>query len=162
MLKFQRSIQINAPVETVWAFHERADILNILTPPWQPVQVLWREGGLGVGTSSAFRLWLGPLPVLWLAQHVECEPDRLFADLQTQGPMAHWLHRHRFEPLAASNLGPAQMRLTDEIEYALPAGDWTEPLLKTWVSARLGDMFAYRHRVTKLACERLESCGSSG
>lgn len=149
-LRFERSSLIRASVETVWDFHGRPDVLNILTPPWQPVEVVRREGGLGVGAESEFRLWLGPLPVTWLSRHVVCEPLVLFADEQVQGPMDSWLHRHRFEAAA-----DGQMRLTDSIEYELPAAQATEPLLEQWVEQRLSDMFAYRHRVTRLACERL-------
>ncbi|MDD1437932.1 cyclase, partial [Dolichospermum sp. ST_sed10] len=43
MLHFKHSSIINAPVEVVWKFHERSDILQILTPPWQPVQVVRRD-----------------------------------------------------------------------------------------------------------------------
>ncbi|MDB9482186.1 cyclase, partial [Dolichospermum circinale CS-537/05] len=38
MLHFKHSSIINAPVEVVWKFHERPDIIQLLTPPWQPVQ----------------------------------------------------------------------------------------------------------------------------
>ncbi len=157
MLNFQRSVLINAPIKAVWAFHERPDILKILTPPWQPVQALRREAGvdgmLGLGAESEFRLWLGLVPVPWVARHVACDPPFLFADIQERGPMEHWLHRHRFESVNCAN--QVQTRLTDDIEYALPAGTLTEPLLEQWVTSRLDDMFAYRHRVTKVACERL-------
>ena len=149
-LLFERSTLINASVESVWDFHERPDVLKILTPPWQPVEVIRRQGGLGVGAESEFRLWLGLLPVTWLSRHVACEPLVLFADEQVQGPMASWLHQHRFEEKASG-----KMRLTDSIEYELPAAQATEPLLEQWVEQRLSDMFAYRHRVTRLACERL-------
>lgn len=155
MRQFTRSVKIAAPVEQVWAFHGRPDVLEILTPPWQPVQVVRHTGGLGLGAESEFRLWLGPLPVTWLARHVRCQPPFLFADEQVQGPMVYWLHRHRFEPL-----GDRATRLVDEIDYilpggALPGGTAAEFLLAAWVEARLGDMFAYRHRVTQLACESL-------
>jgi|GEM_PF-1907962 len=43
MLHFQYSSLINATVEEVWNFHEREDILKILTPPWQPVKMIRRE-----------------------------------------------------------------------------------------------------------------------
>ena len=70
-MNFTFSSQIDALVETVWAFYERPDILEILTPPWQPVQVVRREGGLGPGAISEFRLWLGPIPLTWLAYHTD-------------------------------------------------------------------------------------------
>ena len=159
MRRFEYSSIINATVETVWEFHARPDVLQILAVPWQPVEIVRREGGLGIGAESEFRLWLGLLPVTWLSRHVECEPPFLFVDEQVQGPMEFWLHRHRFEALGQGN-GDRQMRLTDAIEYELPAGEATEPLLEGWIASRLGDMFAYRHRVTKLACEPLKSTAS--
>ncbi|MDY7016458.1 MAG: SRPBCC family protein, partial [Cyanobacteriota bacterium] len=87
MLHFRYSSAIDAPVETVWAFHERPDILQILTPPWQPVRVVRREGGLNLGAVSEFCLFLGPIPIQWVARHTQYEQYRLFVDEQEKGPM---------------------------------------------------------------------------
>ena len=148
MLNFTYSSLINASVETVWQFHERTDILNLLTPPWQPVTVICREGGLGVGAISEFRLSLAGIPVRWIATHIECQPNRLFVDEQTTGPMKSWIHRHEF---VAEN---GQTRLTDAIAYEIPGGWLAEFFLGWWVDARLKDMFRYRHDVTKAECEK--------
>ena len=59
MLHFKYSSVINSSVENVWQFYERPDILQLLTPPWQPVKVIRREGGLGVGAISEFQINLG-------------------------------------------------------------------------------------------------------
>lgn len=147
MLHFQYSSVINAPVETVWQFHERPDILKILTPPWQPVKIIRREGGLGVGAISEFRINLGPIPVKWVAKHIECQSNSLFIDEQIEGPMKSWIHRHQFENTKG------QTKLKDLISYELPGGWLAEFLLGWWVEARLKDMFRYRHEVTKKACE---------
>lgn len=148
MLHFKYSSLIDAPVEVVWNFHERPDILQILTPPWQPVQVIRREGGLDVGAITEFRISLGPIPVPWVARHIECEKNRLFTDKQVSGPMETWVHRHQF---AEEN---GKTRLTDQIDYELPGGWLAELLLEWWVNARLKDMFRYRHEVTKRECEQ--------
>ncbi|MDE5109230.1 MAG: cyclase, partial [Trichodesmium sp. St17_bin3_1_1] len=73
MLHFRYSTLINAPVEVVWKFHERSDILQTLTPPWQPVQIIRHQGGLEIGAISEFIIWLGPIPVKWVAIHTEYE-----------------------------------------------------------------------------------------
>ncbi len=146
MLQFQYSSLINAPVEQVWDFHDRPDILQQLTPPWQPVKVVRRVGGLGVGAVSEFQLWLGPIPVTWVAVHSECQPYRLFVDVQQRGPMVSWTHRHEFQ------LEGQQTRLSDRITFELPGGWLAELLLGWWVKARLTDMFRYRHQVTQRAC----------
>lgn len=147
MLSFRYSSLINAPVNRVWEFHERPDILTLLTPPWQPVEVLRREGGLGVGAISEFRLWLGPIPIDWFARHTECEPYQYFVDEQVKGPMQSWVHRHQFQ---AEN---GQTRLTDSINYELLTGTPLETILGLWVNSRLEEMFRYRHQVTKKECE---------
>lgn len=148
MLNFQYSSLINAPVEKVWQFHERPDILELLTPPWQPVKIIRREGGLDVGAISEFRLSLAGIPIPWIATHIECQPNHLFVDEQTKGPMDSWVHRHEFK----SENG--KTRLTDAIAYEIPGGWLSEFVLGWWVDSRLTDMFRYRHEVTKNHCQR--------
>ncbi len=147
MLNFQYSSLINAPVEIVWQFHERQDILDILTPPWQPVKVIRREGGLDVGAISEFRLWLGIIPIRWIAKHIDCQRYHCFVDEQIEGPMQSWIHRHQF---VEEN---GQTRLTDSINYEILGGWLAEFLLGWWVDSRLKDMFRYRHQVTAKECE---------
>ena len=148
MLHFKRTIEIDAPVEIVWQFHERPDILELLTPPWQPVTVVRREGGLGVGAMTEFLIQLGPIPVKWVACHTECEPNRLFVDEQIDGPMESWVHRHQFVAKQGKTY------LTDAIAFEMPGAGLSEMAIGWWVRDRLNDMFAYRHRTTKEECEK--------
>ncbi|QLE54797.1 SRPBCC family protein [Nostoc sp. TCL26-01] len=147
MLHFQHSSIINAPPEVVWKFHERQDILQLLTPPWQPVQVVRREGGLEVGAITEFKLFIGLVPLTWLARHTECEQYRLFTDVQISGPFESWIHRHQFI------LENGKTRLTDAISYIMPGGDTVEFISGWLVQAQLEAMFRYRHFVTKRECE---------
>ena len=154
MLHFDKTSLVNASTEVVWQFHEHPDILQILTPPWQPVQIIRREGGLDVGAISEFRLWIGIVPVQWVAVHTACEPNHYFVDEQQTGPMAFWKHRHQFKA-QVDEQGGTQTLLTDAIDYALLSGEPIEQLLKWWVNKRLSDMFDYRHQVTRQHCEIL-------
>lgn len=147
MLHFKNSSIINASPEVVWKFHERPDILQILNPPWQPVQVVRREGVLNVGAITEFRLFLGPLPLTWLARHTECEKYRLFTDEQISGPFESWVHRHEFE----SENG--KTRLTDAISFSMPGGGTVEFVSGWLLQVQLEAMFRYRHYVTKRECE---------
>ncbi len=147
MLRFEYSSLIHAPAEVVWSFHERKDVLQLLTPPWQPVKIIRREGGLEVGAISEFRLLLGPIPVRWIARHIECKPYQLFVDEQIDGPMESWVHRHQF---TSAN---GQTKLIDTIEYQLPGGLLSELILGWWVDQRLQDMFRYRHKITQQECQ---------
>ena len=146
MLHFEFSSLINAPVERVWQFYERKDILELLTPPWQPVTIVRREGGLGVGAVSEFRIMLLVIPVRWVARHTECEENHFFVDVQASGPMKSWEHRHEFKP------ENGQTRLTDSISYEIPGGQLSESILGWWVNSRLREMFRYRHQVTEEYC----------
>lgn len=147
MLQFKYSSVIDAPVEVVWNFHERPDVLQLLTPPWQPVQVIRREGGLAIGAITEFRLYLGVLPLTWLARHTECEQYRSFTDQQVSGPFEHWTHHHKFEP------EDGKTRLTDEISFSMPGGDPVEFVSGWLVRMQLDAMFRYRHQITKKECE---------
>ena len=152
MLQFKYSTLIDAPVEVVWNFHEREDILQILTPPWQPVRVIRREGGLDIGAISEFRLFLGLIPITWVARHIHCDRYHFFTDEQSEGPLVSWTHHHQFDREGD------KMRLTDAISYELPGGGWVEFLLGWWVELRLREMFRYRHEVTQReCCQKIQS-----
>jgi ligand-binding SRPBCC domain-containing protein len=137
---FTSSVIIGAPVETVFAFHERADALRLLSPPFPPVRVVSKTGGIEPGS----RVELNVGPFRWVALHTGFEKNRFFEDTQISGPFAKWIHRHEFESVGASTL------LTDRVEYELRG-----KLLIGW-AVRLGmaQMFRYRHAVTKRYCER--------
>lgn len=121
-----------------------------LTPPWQPVEVLRREGGLGPGAETEFRLYLGFFPIRWLARHTdEYEPYRQFTDVQVEGPFEQWTHRHQFTPEGDRTI------LLDKVTFSLPASWASEPLLGGFVRSQLNDLFEFRHRVTQHECEHL-------
>ncbi len=147
MLQFRKSTLINAPVKVVWEFYERPDILERLTPPWQPVQIIRHDGGLDVGAVSEFRIWLGPFPVQWVSRHTVCVAYEKFIDEQQVGPMDSWKHEHRFKQEGN------QTRLIDAIEFSIPGGWFTNWVLGLWVKSRLEQMFEYRHQVTQDYCQ---------
>jgi ligand-binding SRPBCC domain-containing protein len=141
---FVKSVLVHAPVETVFAFHERYDAFRLLSPPFPPVRVV-RKTGCGVETGTKVELKIGP--IRWTALHTSYQKNRLFADEQIEGPFAKWIHRHEFEPAGDAT------RLTDRIEYRLRGGVWMNRLFGWAVQLGLHQMFRHRHRVTKLYCE---------
>ena len=141
MAKFVHQSRFPAPVEKLFAFHERDDIFSLLLPPWQKVKVISRTGGLKIGARVEFRLLLGPFYKTWVAVHTEYEHNRLFTDVQERGPFATWRHQHIFRPD-----GPNASFLRDEIEYSLPLG--LTPLLRPLVEKDLRRMFEFRHQAT--------------
>ena len=140
---FVESVLIDAPVDDVFRFHEREDALALLTPPFPPVRLVCRKGGIDKGARVELRVGV----FRWVALHTAYERNRLFVDEQIHGPFAKWVHRHEFEAA-----GP-KTRLTDRISYELPGGTLVNLLFGWTVSLGLRNMFAHRHRVTKKVCE---------
>lgn len=149
MPTFEYSSRLPAPVERVFAFHERPDALDLLAPPGKKMCVVRRQGGLEAGAEVEFRIPAGPFSIRWLALHTEYEPNRLFTDVQRKGPFRYWRHRHRFEPEGGG------ARLTDSIEFSLPGGPPVDALLGWLVKWRLRTYFRHRHQVT-----RRQVCGA--
>ena len=144
MPTFSKSIIVEAPVETVFGFHEREDALRILSPRFPPVRVIRKTGGIEQG--SRVELKVGPF--LWTALHTDYEKNRLFVDEQIQGPFAEWVHRHEFESVNQTT------RLTDRVEYRMPGGVWMNRLFGWAVQLGLRRMFRERHQITKRYCEK--------
>ncbi|MEQ1884756.1 MAG: SRPBCC family protein [Bryobacteraceae bacterium] len=143
MPTFQKSVLVNAPIETVFGFHEREDALRLLSPAFPPLKVLRKEGGLEPG--SVVELQIGPIH--WVARHSAFVKNTFFEDRQESGPFAQWIHRHEFEAVGHST------RLTDRVEYRLPGGVLVNRLLGWMVNVGLIQMFRERHRATKRYCE---------
>ncbi len=144
MPTFVKTVLVNAPVDRVFAFHERADAFTLLTPSFPPVRVV---GKVGKGVQAGVRVEIRVGPIRWLALHTAYEKNRLFVDEQVSGPFAKWVHRHEFE--AVGN----QTRLTDRVEFALPGGPIVNALLGWAAKLALTDMFRHLHEVTCRICE---------
>lgn len=144
MPTFIMSTIVEAPVETVFGFHEREDALRILSPRFPRLKIIRKTGGISQG--SRVELKIGPF--LWTALHTAYEKNRLFTDQQVQGPFAKWVHRHEFESVGQTT------RLTDRVKYQLPGGEWINRLFGWAVQLALRHMFRRRHRITKLYCEK--------
>jgi len=140
---FVRRTALPQSAERVFAWHARPGALERLTPPFAPVRVVERSGGIEPGARVVLRLPVGPLGVTWVAEHRDLEPGRLFRDVQVSGPFARWEHTHRFLPD-----GPDRSVLEDEVSYALPGGILGDTLGDGQLRQLLAPMFDYRHRVT--------------
>lgn len=132
----RRSV-IPAPPAAVFAWHARPGALARLSPPWDPVEILERRGGLEPGSRVVLRFRVGGLPVRWVAEHRDLEPGRSFTDVQVEGPFRTWRHVHRFLP------DPGGCLLEDDIAFEAPPG-----IPVSWILGHLETVFAHRHRTT--------------
>lgn len=143
MARYTRSVAIEAPAAFAFAWHERAGAFERLTPPWEPVRVVERHGGIRDGDRLVMELGAWPATVRWVAEHRDYRPGESFCDVQVRGPFARWQHTHRLRPD-----GDERCILTDEIEYDLPLGQMAEAIGGGFAHRRLERMFRYRHAVT--------------
>ncbi len=144
MPTFLRSVIVDAPPETVFGFHEKDDALRLLSPPFPPVRIIRKTGGIRVGTRVELRI--GPIP--WVALHTAYEQKRFFEDTQISGPFARWIHRHEFVAFGE------RTQMTDCVEYQLAGGIWMNRLLGWALHVGLIRMFRYRHKMTWRFCEK--------
>jgi len=141
--EFRYRTRIEAPAEDVFRWHTRPGALERLTPPWEPVEVVERTGGINNGDRVVLRVRLGPFSQKWVAEHRDYLEGRQFRDIQREGPFAHWEHTHCFEPD-----GPTACYLDDRIEYVLPFGALGDKVGQQFVQRKLERTFRYRHAVT--------------
>ncbi|CAN5748235.1 hypothetical protein BH11MYX4_BH11MYX4_42850 [soil metagenome] len=147
-MKFLKESVIAASAEAVFAFHEAPEAFARLLPPWQKSEIITPPSSLAVGTRVVLRTKVGPFWQTIEAEHVAYEPGRMFADRMNKGPFASWLHRH-----VVTARGPNECTLTDDTDYELPLGVLGRVVGGGFARRELERLFAYRHDVTKSACE---------
>ena len=94
-MNYQHRFRVKAPLIRVAEFHSRAASMAAITPPPILVRMRHTPAILAEGDEMDFTMWLGPLPVHWLA-HIEGVSPAGFSDRQLQGPFAEWVHHHTF------------------------------------------------------------------
>lgn len=89
-----------------------------------------------------FTMWLGPLPLRWLARIEAVSPEG-FTDRQLKGPFAEWVHRHEFIVVDDHTT-----EVQDDINLRLRSHPvWWFVGLGMWLGLPL--LFAYREWKTK-------------
>lgn len=140
-----------ASAEDVFAWHARPTAFLRLQPPWEPVEIVSKDGSFGDGHRVTFRTPVfGPVRMTWTAELHDVEPGRRFRDRQIVGPFAFWDHTHTMTPT-----GPDRSVLEEHIDYRLPVGSVGRLLGGGFVRRRLAAMFAYRHALTASDLRRL-------
>ncbi len=114
---FRRTVEIEAPIERVYAFHADPHNVSKISPSWQTVEV--RKAALAqVGDEFEIVVrFFGWLPLRWRGIWRETTVPERLVDEALQSPFSYWRHRHEFQRLDAQNT-----RMTDHVSYAFPGG----------------------------------------
>jgi ligand-binding SRPBCC domain-containing protein len=147
-MRFVKESRIAASPDRVFAFHESPGALHRLTPPWEKVELESGGQSIRVGSRVVLKTRLGPIPLRWVAEHVEYDPPHQFADIQLSGPFARWHHRHAF-----LDDGRGGTILRDVVDYELPMGALGRWFGGGLVRSKLTKMFEYRHDATRRIVE---------
>ena len=142
--QIERTTTLPVSPEEAFAWHERAGAFERLAPPWERLDVLERSQGIRDGARTVLRVHVGPVATKWVAVHRDYIAARQFVDEQVEGPFAHWVHRHLFEPI-----GPDATRYTDRIEFAPPFGTLGAAAGMWLARPRAERMLAYRHETVR-------------
>ncbi|HEV7473565.1 MAG TPA: SRPBCC family protein, partial [Pyrinomonadaceae bacterium] len=116
-MRFVKESVVHAVPERVFKFHEQANVLSLLIPPWESARVIQPARISAVGSEAIIETNLfGPIKIRWIARHTLYDPPRRFEDVQVKGPFRSWRHRHFVEPHAEGAV------LRDVIDYEPPLG----------------------------------------
>ena len=120
-----------------------------------PMRLHYAPDRMADGDAMAFTMWLGPIPVRWVAR-VEGVSGSGFADHQERGPFEAWTHRHTFVKEDEDTT-----RIEDEVEARLKQHPlWRPAGPAMWLGLPL--LFTYRGWKTRRLLEALPADKSSG
>ncbi len=140
--RFVKKSVISSSTESVFSWHERNGAIERLSPPWNPIKVIHKSGGIQPGAKVVLGM-KGLVRYRWHAIHTDYEKNRLFRDEQTRGPLSRWIHTHRFE-----SIGDNQCILEDSIEYKPFLSFISQYLADQSIQKKLNRIFTYRHNTT--------------
>lgn len=147
-MRYIKESLIKASPDRVFAFHEQAGALALLTPPWESARVIQNANIADIGSQAIIETRIfGPIKVRWIAEHTAYDRPRMFEDIQAKGPFRMWRHRHVIKADVDGAI------LKDEIDYEPPLGFLGRLIAPFLIQSRLEKLFNYRHEVTRAWCE---------
>lgn len=146
-MKYHHSFRVRVPLAVVADFHAQSASMGAITPPPIITQIHQAPTRLQEGDEMDFTLWLGPLPMRWLAR-IEEVGNNGFTDRQLRGPFRSWVHRHHFRPVDETTT-----EVLDNVEAELKKHPWWGLIgLGMWLNMPI--LFAYRGWKTKRLVEK--------
>lgn len=146
---FERSIEIDAPIQSVYAFHLDTRNAARIASEGQEFISITGDFPLQLNGEVELKVKMKPLPGVqtWVVRVTELAEPILVVDEMLKGPFAKFRHEHRFAPTDSGGT-----LLTDHIEWVLPGGiaaKAIEPIAKS----QLEKSFDQRQAATKAILE---------
>jgi ligand-binding SRPBCC domain-containing protein len=139
---------VKAPLEKINSFHHSRHAFEELSPPIMFVRLIQAEP-IANGSILHFRMWLGPIPVNWVAVHSDVSQSG-FTDSQRVGPFEYWNHCHTFRSINSQTT-----EITDEIK-AEPGRQLLSGLVSRLMWLGLPFLFGYRGWIIRKKLESVD------
>ena len=142
--EYRRTVEIEAPIEQVFAFHADPRNIPAISPSWQSVQVIV-GGSAHVGDEFEIEVrFLRVVSLRWRGVWREVAAPGLLVDEALRSPFAFWRHRHHFERINAR-----RTRMTDHVSYRFAGGAFGKIFGETLGRLQFILMFADRQARTR-------------
>lgn len=147
---FSRSVQIDAPINEVYAFHLDTRNAPQISPDGATFLSITGDFPVSAGSTVELKVRQAPVPFAqtWRVRIGPIEENALVVDTAERSPFAYWRHEHRFEELPTSGT-----LMTDHITYRLPFGILGRVADRLFARRQLETMFTERHAKTKAVLE---------
>ncbi len=146
-MRYEHAFRVEAPLTSVVRFHAQATSLKAVTPALIPMHLHDAAEQLDEGDEMDFTMWIGPLPVRWVARVSDVSASG-FSDHQVHGPFESWTHRHNFIKVRSGTT-----EVLDQVEARLKRHLLWGPVgLAMWLGLPL--LFAFRGSKTRRLLER--------
>ncbi len=144
MHTFERSILIHAPIESVFHFHDNPENLLKISPPDVKVKLVSATPA-GKGQRVVLDVTqFGFFKSRWEAEITVYEPPFKMVDVLHKSPFHSWKQTRLFEKISDT-----ETRLTDRVEYELPADAISGFFAGRFIEREIEKMFAFRQKKTK-------------
>jgi ligand-binding SRPBCC domain-containing protein len=141
LYSLDRSEEIHASLEEVFAFFSDPGNLSRITPQWLRFRIAGEPPrALAEGSRIEYRIRWGLLTLRWVTRIARWVPGVEFQDVQEHGPYRTWVHTHRFTRRGRVVL------MQDHVDYALPFGVLGRLAHHLRVRRQLEAIFDYRRR----------------
>jgi len=141
---YEKSVEIDASIETVFAFHENPENLRKISPASLKVKKIIADAHAVPGGTFELQASQFGLPIHWIGRWEVVDAPQLLVDVGVRCPFPFFRHTHRFDAISSE-----VTRMTDRVEYGLPLGwiGWLAGI--TGGRIVLASMFAARHLATR-------------
>jgi ligand-binding SRPBCC domain-containing protein len=147
MERIEQTVQISAPIEKVFHFHDDTRNLLRITPPDVKVSIE-TVGSPGLGYEVTLKVRQFMLFVMrWHVKITVYEPPVLMVDEQLSGPFRTWKQTRRLRQVDGGT------ELTDIVEYEAPFGLLGRLANALVIRRQIQKMFSYRQATTKKLLE---------